>query len=426
MSNLNRYLMKNALISIGGLIIFAIVVLLLERLLRIFQIVTNSTQPALDASTMVANLLPYYLGIAVPMALLLGIIITMDRFSRSSELTAAYGAGISLIYLTRPFVFISIILAILTVFIEGYMQPIGRYNYRQVVHSVKQQSFAAVLREGTFTEVGDRMFYAGTEKPGTAIGPIFIYERVKGDSNRPIDSLTSNKSDDSEPNASEQSDEDANKEYLRITTAEEGQLIIRGGGEPVLQLEEGQIYHIVNKTGLRGDLSFESSAIAGTADIRAFRVRGDDERELTSMELYKNRNGQAYDVEQNVNNATLHLRIARSVLLLILPFIAVPFGLNYGRNPASTGLFIGIVMLVSLQKALEFGQSLGAKNVIPPWAGIWPIIAVVAIFAWYIFTKSAFKMGQPPLTSVNAFITSVKDKIFARIARLKRAWFEFS
>jgi len=388
MSNLNRYLMKNALISIGGLIIFAIVVLLLERLLRIFQIVTNSTQPALDASTMVANLLPYYLGIAVPMALLLGIIITMDRFSRSSELTAAYGAGISLIYLTRPFVFISIILAILTVFIEGYMQPIGRDNYRQVVHSVKQQSFAAVLREGTFTEVGDRMFYAGTEKPGTAIGPIFIYERVKGDSNRPIDSLTSN---DSEPNASEQSDEDANgtedanKEYLRITTAEEGQLIIRGGGEPVLQLEEGQIYHIVNKTGLRGDLSFESSAIAGTADIRAFRVRGDDERELTSMELYKNRNGQAYDVEQNVNNATLHLRIARSVLLLILPFIAVP-----------------------------------------PWAGIWPIIAVVAIFAWYIFTKSAFKMGQPPLTSVNAFITSIKDRIFARIARLKRAWFEFS
>ena len=432
MSNLNRYLMKNALISIGGLIIFAIVVLLLERLLRIFQIVTNSTQPALDASTMVANLLPYYLGIAVPMALLLGIIITMDRFSRSSELTAAYGAGISLIYLTRPFVFISIILAILTVFIEGYMQPIGRYNYRQVVHSVKQQSFAAVLREGTFTEVGDRMFYAGTEKPGTAIGPIFIYERVKGDSNRPIDSLTSNENDDSEPNASEQNDEDANgtedanKEYLRITTAEEGQLIIRGGGEPVLQLEEGQIYHIVNKTGLRGDLSFESSAIAGTADIRAFRVRGDDERELTSMELYKNRNGQAYDVEQNVNNATLHLRIARSVLLLILPFIAVPFGLNYGRNPASTGLFIGIVMLVSLQKALEFGQSLGAKNVIPPWAGIWPIIAIVAIFAWYIFTKSAFKMGQPPLTSVNAFITSVKDRMFARIARLKRAWFEFS
>ena len=61
MSNLNRYLMKTAQVSIGGLIVLAIVVLLLERLLRIFQIVTASTQPALDAGSMVANLLPYYL-----------------------------------------------------------------------------------------------------------------------------------------------------------------------------------------------------------------------------------------------------------------------------------------------------------------------------------------------------------------------------
>ena len=170
--------MKTALVSIGGLIVLAIVVLLLERLLRIFQIVTASTQPALDAGSMVANLLPYYLGIAVPMALLLGVIITVDRFSRSSELTAAYGAGISLFYITRPFILISVILAGMTVFIEGYLQPIGRYNYRTVEHSVKQQAFAAVLREGTFTKVGNRMFYAGAEKPGSAIGPIFIYERL--------------------------------------------------------------------------------------------------------------------------------------------------------------------------------------------------------------------------------------------------------
>jgi len=397
MSSLNRYLMKNALVSIGGLIVFAIVVLLLERLLRIFQIVTSSTQPALDAGSMVANLLPYYLGIAVPMALLLGVIITVDRFSRSSELTAAYGAGISLFYITRPFIVIAVILAGLTVFIEGYMQPIGRYNYRNVVHNVKQQAFAAVLREGTFTKVGNRMFYAGAEKPGSAIGPIFIYERLEGD-----DGETS----------------------LRLTTAEEGQLIIRESGEPVLQLAEGQIYRMLDKTRLRGELSFQSSAIAGASDVKNFRIRGDDERELTSLELYKNRNGEVYDVEPDVNNAALHLRIARSVLLLILPFIAVPFGLNYGRNPSSTGIFVGVVMLISLQKALEFAQSLGAKSIIPPWLGIWGIITIVAIFAFYIFTKSAFKMGQPPLSSINLLLQGIKDKFGKRISRLRRAWVE--
>ena len=52
MGRLNRYLLKQAITSIGGLIVFACLVLLLERLLRIFEIVSNSTNPAGDAGTM--------------------------------------------------------------------------------------------------------------------------------------------------------------------------------------------------------------------------------------------------------------------------------------------------------------------------------------------------------------------------------------
>ncbi len=393
MGRLNQYLMKRAIISIGGLIIFAIIVLLLERLLRIFEIVSNSTNPASDATSMVINLLPHYLGMAVPMALLLGTIITIDRFSRSSELTAALGAGVSLLHLTKPFVFLATFLAILTLFIEGYMQPIGRYNYRQVVHVVKQQSFTAALREGTFTSVGRTTFFAGTEKPGAAIGPIFIYEKLK---------------DKSETMG------------VRVTTANEGKLIIREQtNEPVLQLAEGQAYQIVESRQLNGDLSFKSSAMAGSSSDLMFRARGDDERELTSVELYLNRSGAVYEnLPVSVNNAALHLRLGRAMLLLILPFIAVPFGINYGRNPSSAGIFIGVVMLVSLQKALEFGQSLGANGVVPPWAGIWPIIIIVAAFAFYLFRKSAYKMGQPPLTTISFYMNQLVEDIKRRISSI--------
>ena len=393
MGRLNQYLFKESIVKIGGLIVFAIVVLLLERLLRIFEIVSNSTNPAGDASSMVINLLPYYLGMAVPMALMLGVIMTIDAFSRSSELTAAMGAGVSLPRMTVPFVIIASFLAIATLFIEGYMQPVGRYNYRQVIHVVKQQSFTAALREGTFTAVGNRTFFAGTEKEGSAIGPIFIYERLT-----------------------------KSGEYsgVRVTTAEEGRLIVReASNEPVLQLASGQTYQILGERQLSGDLSFESSAVAGAVEDNLFRTRGDDEREMTTMELIKNRNGGLFDtIDTKTNNAALHLRLARSALLLILPFIAVPFGINYGRNPSSAGIFIGIVMLVSLQKAMEFGQSLGADGVIPPWAGIWPIIGALAIFAAYIFRKSAFKMGQPPLTAVSFYISQVQDSAMEKIQKL--------
>lgn len=396
MDKLNRYLMKKAAITIGGLIIFACCVLLMERLLRIFQVVATSSNPASDTSQMIVNLLPYYLGIAVPMALLLGIIITVDRFSRSSELTAAFGSGISLLHMTKPFLILGTFLAVITLFIEGYMQPVGRYNYRQVEHSVKQQSFTAALREGTFTSVGNRTFFAGTDLKGAAMGPIFIYEKQM---------------------------KNGKQDSIRLTTAGQGKLIVREESmEPVLQLAKGQIYQLMEGKNIDGDFRFESSSIAGAANEVNFRTRGDDEREMTSLELLENRHGDVsrFNINSNVNNATLHLRLAKSALLLILPFIAVPFGLNYGRNPSSAGIAVGVVFLISLQKALEFGQSLGAAGKIPPWAGIWPIIIAITLFAFWLFRKSAYKMGQPPLTSVSHYISHIQGKIRKRFHSIRQ------
>lgn len=367
---------------------FALCVLLLERLLRIFEIVSSSTHPAGDATQMVVNLLPHYLGIAIPMALMLGTIMTIDRVSRSSELSAAFGAGVSLFHMTKPFILISIIMVGFTLFIEGYMQPIGRYGYREVVHSVQQQSFAAVLREGQFTKVGNRTFFASSKPNTEGIGPIFIYEIL-------------------------------NDGGLNITTALKGDLVVlEETGNPVLQLSEGNGFRVTPEKTVRGKLGFSSSAVTGTVENARFRARGNDERELTSTELFKNRTGKVYpDISENANNAALHLRIARAYMLLLLPFIAVPFGINYGRNPSSAGIFVGVVTLLMLQKALEFGQSLGAKGTIPPWAGIWPLMACVTVGVFFIYRNSAYKMGQPPLAVIAIFIADiVKDIRKAMVA----------
>ena len=356
---------------------FALAVLLLERLLRIFEVVSASTRPAGDATQMVINLLPHYLGIAIPMALMLGTIITIDRMSRSSELTSAFGSGISLFHMTKPFILISIVLMGFNFVLEGYMQPIGRYGYREVVHSVGQKSFAAVLREGKFTKVGNTTFYVG---PGG--GPIFIYETL----------------------------EDGG---LRITTASKGDLIVREGTEqPVLQLSNGDSFQITPEKMIQGQLGFEISSVAGTVAGNTFRARGNDERELTSTELFANRDGKAFTaIDANTNNAALHLRMARVYLLFLLPFIAVPFGINYGRNPSSAGIVVGIVSLVTLQKALEFGQKLGARGEIPPWMGIWPLMGIVTLSAIFIFRNSALKMGQPPLATLSIFMADVVKDI---------------
>jgi len=219
------------------------------------------------------------------------------------------------------------------------------------------------------------------------MGPIFIYEKQM---------------------------KDGKQTSTRLTTAGQGEIIIReGSNDPVLQLSRAQVHEVLEGRKIDGDLRIETSSISRPAEKFSFRPRGDDEREMTSLELLENRRGniERFNVDSNVNNATLHLRLAKSVLLLILPFIAVPFGLNYGRNPSSAGIAIGVIFLISLQKALEFGQSLGAAGKIPPWAGIWPLIIAVALFAFWLFRKSAYKMGQPPLTSVSHYMTHIQGEL---------------
>lgn len=394
MGRLNTYLFKRAASAIGGLIIFACCVLLLERLLRIFEVVTTSTKPASDASNMIVSLLPYYLGIAVPMALMLGTIITVDRFSRSSELTAALGAGVSLTHMTKPFLAIAAILAVGSILIEGWLQPLGRYKYRTVENSVKQTAFSAALREGTFTTVGTRTFFGGTAKPNAGIGPIFIYDAIV---------------------------EDGVETGFRLTTANEGELIVRDSGWPVLQLGSGQGYQVTNNSLLSDDLGFGGMSFARASNPTPFRIRGNDERELTSTELFENRRGdQRTEIDRNTNNATLHRRIARTLLLFLIPFIAVPFGLNYGRNPSSAGIFVGVVFVVSFEKALEFAQSLGASGKLPPWVGVWGLMSFLAIFAAFVFWKSAFKMGQPPLTSFAQWVSHAQGQVRTFIQNTRR------
>ena len=382
MGQLNIYILRRAFLSIGGLLLFALAVLLLERLLRIFEVVTSSSKPAGDASAMVVNLLPHYLGIAIPLALMLGTILTIDRISRSSELTAAFGAGISLFHITKPFLLIAAVLTALTFILEGYLQPIGRYGYNEVVNSISNNSTSAALKEGKFTEVNNYTLYAGTDPQSAGIGPIFIMESLESGA-------------------------------LRITTAAKGDIIAREDtGQPVLHLEQGHGFIVDEDRTIQGPLEFQSSALAGTLTATNFRRRGGDVRELTSRELFANRHGGLFpNISLSANNAALHLRLARTYLLLLLPFIAVPFGINYGRNPSSAGIFVGVVSLLTLQKALEFGQSLGAKGVVAPWVGIWPLMGIVTLSAIFIFRGSAYKMGQPPLAIISMFIDDIAKDI---------------
>ena len=393
MRRLELYLFKQCVQVVLGLTALALGVLLLERLLRIFELVANTSDTIGVATRMLLNLLPYYLGLAIPVALFLGVLITVDRVSRNGELSASLAAGVSLFQIIRPFMWIALFLAIISTLLIGYLQPLGRYEYRAAVHDVKQSSAEAVFQEGKFAQIGRRTVWTQQRTGGDTLGNIFILEEGRAGNTS------------------------------RVTTAPAGR-ISQGFevNETLITLSNGQAVEIAPDKNIVQQINWQSADWNIEGDALAFRIRGDDERELMLNELFAEARGQGQSiVAPHIAESAAHAAIGRSLFLLLLPLIALPMGLGYGRSFQSTGIAVGIVFLLIAQKSLEMGNTLAIDGRIAPWLGTWPVIIIVTLFGLGLFLRSALRVATPPLMLLSFDLGKAIKALLSALIRLFRS-----
>ena len=390
MRRLELYLFKQCVQVVLGLGAVALGILLLERLLRIFEIVANTSDTIGVATRMLLSLLPYYLGLAIPVALFLGVLITIDRVSRSGELSASLAAGVSLFQIIRPFMWIAGFLALFSIVLMGYLQPLGRYDYRAAVHDVKQSSAEAVFQEGKFAQIGRRTVWTEQRTNGDVLGSIFILEEGRAGNTS------------------------------RVTTAPAGR--INEGfdiNETLIILSNGQAVEITPERSVVQQINWQEALWNIEGDAMAFRTRGDDQLEMTLGELIQEGRGQGSGiVAAHIAASGAHNAIGRSLLLMVLPLIALPMGLGYGRSFQSTGIAVGIIFLLLAQKSLEMGNTLALDGRIAPWLGTWPVIAVISLLGVGLFLRSALRVATPPLMMLSFDLGNVAKVSIGYVQKL--------
>src|SRR5690606_40656994 len=110
MPTLNRYLIKLLLPPLGLTLLIALLVLLVERMLRILDFVLGAQGPVRVVVELLAYLVPHYLGLALPMALFLAVFFAFRKLSRDSELDVILATGCGLHQLLRPIMLVTLIL----------------------------------------------------------------------------------------------------------------------------------------------------------------------------------------------------------------------------------------------------------------------------------------------------------------------------
>ena len=78
-----------------GTLVLSAMLLVLEKMLRLFDFVATEGGPVSVVWRMLANLIPEYLSLGIPIGLMLGILLAFRRLATSSELDVLKGVGMS-------------------------------------------------------------------------------------------------------------------------------------------------------------------------------------------------------------------------------------------------------------------------------------------------------------------------------------------
>ncbi len=368
MSIISRYILLQTMTPLLAAVAIALMILLTERMLRLLDLVLGSTGGLAVLVEMLAYLVPHYIALALPAAFFLGVLLAFNRLHREHELDALGSAGIGLFRLLRPVLALAVLLAILSALNFGIGQPYARYIYRALVHSVGDETVNAYMRARTFMTVDGVTFMS--ERLGRdrrTFGQVFIFD-------------------------------DAAEDGSLALTARSGVLAKSADGERTVVLLNDGVGVDLDESAqpMESDAAPDYGVVRfdrlirpiDIADPSEFRDRGEDERELTIVELWSSWSSPPPDVTPDQMLAELHDRLVRSLSVLFLPFLAVAFAFGNRRSQRVFGVATGLLILVTYNQALTIGKSLVSIGNVTALVGQWGPCVLLALASAYFFYRA--------------------------------------
>ncbi len=379
MTLLDRYVLSQTMRRLGIALGIVLLTLVLERALRLFEFVAANNAAFGLVFRMAANLLPHYLGLALPAAFFISVLLLMARLGEDNELDVIMGSGIAVRHMARPVLLAGVLLAAVSLGLLGYVQPYARYGYRAIAYAATHALWIDAISEQRFyspaegvTILTDRADLAGLGFSG-----LFVHQV----------------SDDG----------------LETTMT-----AARGHVEPGPGADQARVVleDVVRVDQLPGQapVSYRLRNLTLTPDFplqpEPFRPRGDDQRELTLGELYQRAMAPRAEtaslppIDAAKLDAELNARLVRAFSVVLMPLLAVPMGMAAKRQRRGAAITAAAVMLLFYHYSLQLGQGLVGLGLLSPLVGLWLPLAVFSAICFGLFRRIDQRLRPDPFEAL--------------------------
>lgn len=351
-------------LAFGAMIFMA---LMLERALRIVNQMAASGAHFGFLPPILAGLVPYYLGMTIPPAFVVGLMMTVARLDEDLEIEVMLTSGLSYSRLVAPLIALGALLGAAGLWLGAEAEPLGHFAYRAQRAAAVDAGWTAQLRAGAFLGQPDVAIITadGSDATGRVLARPFIALRTA-------------------------------KGSETIFTAERGALGLWWDGRTTLvDLQRGRVlYERPRRRPLVGQFGAYATRVP-LPPAAPSPPRGLYPREWTTPELLQ-------AVEQPGLKAELLGRIARALAMPLMPLLAFPLAIGGGRGRQGGGGALAVIILLAFHEAIRLSQSLAAQEVLEPVSAIGGLFTAFAVLLFSFFVANRRLRGDQSLVRLIA------------------------
>lgn len=338
MNRLTLYLLRALLLAMVFVTFAVTAAVWLTQSLRYIDVVVENGAPLHMFVWLALLTLPTFLSLTLPIALFVAVLFTYHRLLQDSELIAMRACGMGPKSLARPAVMMAGVLVVVSYLLSFWLQPLASQELTRQQYFVQSQFSAALLKEGTFNDLGNKMtVYVARREKNAELHGLLIH--------------------------------DARNEAKPITIrAARGQLAQSAQGPQVI-VYNGVQQEYDKATHRISELTFDSYAVSIDTLVPTMAGRLPMPRELSLIGLISRLSDEKEATMRSRLVSEINQRLTGPLMALSFPLIAaccLLFG-PFNRRGNAVRVGLAVILVAGLEALmLGFGQMVGRNA----WAAV--------------------------------------------------------